>query len=87
MPGFRDHATTPRAPLSGTGLRDLSHALVDGRPISPPYSYLAQLVQYGEHHAADPAGIAIARTRLAAAAERGNKTAATLLAEIAAATS
>jgi hypothetical protein len=84
MPGFKDHAVTPRAALNGTGLRDLATALAESRPVTPTHAYLGQLVQYGEHHGADARGIAIARERLTGAAQRGNRTAASLLAEIAA---
>lgn len=86
MPGFTDHVRSPRTPLTPTALHDLAAFLKAGTPGAVEYADLAQLVAHGPHFAIDPAGIAAARKRLSDAAERGNATAAGLLAEIAAIT-
>ena len=82
MSNFREHARTPRLPMTTTNLGDLARLLIEGRPGTVEYGDLAQLMVHGEDHNIDPRGITAARARLTAAAARGSQTAADLLDEI-----
>ncbi len=78
-----DHSRTPRTPLSARSLHDLAVFLLDGRPGRIDYADMAQLIEHGDYHRADPRGVAAARARLTAAAERGNVAAAAHLMQLA----
>lgn len=83
MSTYREHDRTPRAEMSGTAVRDLAHALLNGAPRQVEYADLAQLARDAGRHNIDPRAVAIARERLTAAVERGSAAAAEHLARLA----
>lgn len=78
-----NHNIAPRVPLGSTQAADLAHALThDVLGVRFEFGQLGEFIARADDFDIDPRAVVIARERLTAAAERGNSTAAAILARL-----
>lgn len=80
-----DYSQAQRCALSVTGMRDLAHALLNpGNATTHDFGTLGEFVARAPHFPADiaPEAVSAARKRLTDARDRGNTSAARVLAEL-----